>query len=311
MSERPLISELGDEEAGKNEEAFQRALRAARERQKDTTTGANGETTMNTGRLEIRTVDVEHGAERAWWTVGGFLVTALLVAAAVMSGCGEMGATAQTADQWAATNATGQSCVPQQAVFCACPGGADGVQVCGSDGTYGACDCSAAIGASPGGSNDMGAPDVGTGPDAPAGPVPWSPTCDGGGGFGDEDFEELMYPGGACISCHRQEQDDDKDDAPIYSAAGTVMLGLHEEDDCAGVPGATVVITGADGTVTRMTTNRVGNFFTNRRIVTPYTAVVEYQGRTLPMVGPQTDLDCNGCHSVAGSQGAPGRVIAP
>ncbi len=93
------------------------------------------------------------------------------------------------------------------------------------------------------------------------------------------------------ISYHRQEEDDDKNEAPIYPAAGTVMLGLHEDEDCAGVPGATVIITGADGTLTRMNTNRTGTFFTSRRIVTPCTAVVEYDGRRLPMVGPQPDLD--------------------
>lgn len=97
----------------------------------------------------------------------------------------------------------------------------------------------------------------------------------------------------------------------MYTAAGTVMLVLHERDNCGGLGGATVEITGADGAVTTLRTNRVGNFFTTRRIATPYTAVVHYQGRTLPMVGPQTDLNCANCHTARGTGGAPGRVIAP
>ena len=118
-----------------------------------------------------------------------------------------------------------------------------------------------------------------------------------------------MYLGGNCISCHLEEDHDD--DVPRYTAAGTVMLGLQERDNCGGLEGAVVETTGADGQVTSLRTNRTGNFFTERRIATPYTAVVPYQGRTLSMVGPQTDLNCANCHSVGGSSGAPGRVIAP
>lgn len=65
-----------------------------------------------------------------------------------------------------------------------------------------------------------------------------------------------MYLGGNCISCHLEEDHDD--DVPRYTAAGTVMLGLHERDNCGGLEGAVVEITGADGQVISLRTNRTG-----------------------------------------------------
>ena len=43
----------------------------------------------------------------------------------------------------------------------------------------------------------------------------------------------------------------------------------------------------------------------------PFTAKVTYQGRERAMTAPQTSGDCNGCHTQAGANGAPGRITLP
>jgi hypothetical protein len=130
--------------------------------------------------------------------------------------------------------------------------------------------------------------------------------------------DEFMTPGRACTACHRIEGE-----GPLFDIAGTVYPTAHEPDDCNGADGTTadgavVVIKDANGTERRFATNRVGNFGGTRTgIVFPYTAWVEYQGRTREMVSPQTSGDCNTCHTPAGTTtldggfAAPGRIMLP
>lgn len=118
-----------------------------------------------------------------------------------------------------------------------------------------------------------------------------------------------MRPGGACIACHTSE-----DDAPRFTIAGTVYPTAHEPDDCYGSRGTsatTVVITGADGTSYSLPLSSAGNFSTSTRIKTPYRAKVVTASGEREMVTPQTNGDCNGCHTEDGDKGAPGRVMAP
>jgi len=116
-----------------------------------------------------------------------------------------------------------------------------------------------------------------------------------------------MHPGGACLGCHA-------DAAPTVSltSAGSVMSYWDEADDCAGEPGVTVEVTGADGVIQTAVTNGTGNFLFFDPIATPYTArVIDASGAARAMTGPQTDLDCNRCHQASGVDGAPGRVVPP
>lgn len=117
---------------------------------------------------------------------------------------------------------------------------------------------------------------------------------------------QLMHPGVACIECHKKK-------GPIYSIAGTVYPTAHEPDDCNGSASsaATVVITGADGKSFSLSLNSAGNFYTKNAVAKPYRAKVIAGGKTREMVTPQMDGDCNTCHSVNGSEKAPGRVMAP
>jgi mono/diheme cytochrome c family protein len=109
-----------------------------------------------------------------------------------------------------------------------------------------------------------------------------------------------MAPGEACMGCHGN-----------MSAGGTVYPTAHEPDDCNGVGGSQVIITDATGKVYTLPVNSAGNFYTGSTIKKPYTAKVVSGGKTRVMVGPQTNGDCNACHTEAGTQKAPGRVMAP
>ena len=116
----------------------------------------------------------------------------------------------------------------------------------------------------------------------------------------------LMHPGTDCIACHQQ-----RGEAEEVRLAGTVYTEYTEADDCYGVAGVTLELTGADGVVVQMTTNGAGNFMREQTIATPYTAKLVYEGRERAMATPQTVFSCNSCHGAVGLNAAPGRIIAP
>ena len=121
---------------------------------------------------------------------------------------------------------------------------------------------------------------------------------------GDDNAEMEMYPGEACVECHRNEGE-----GPIFSIAGTVYETVSERDLCLGLEGTKVVITDANGVEKTLTSNSSGNFAFEGSIATPYTAkLVDSSGKEMPMVTPQTNGDCNTCHSPGGTDGAAGRI---
>jgi hypothetical protein len=134
------------------------------------------------------------------------------------------------------------------------------------------------------------------------------PVCTSGtkynGGFGAD-----MRPGEACNACHQVQG------GPNLRIAGTVYPTLHEVDDCNGKkppPVLTVTITDKAGKQTKMTANQVGNFSTQAKgIQPPFKATVSDGTKTRSMVGSVTSGDCNSCHTVAGKNSAPGRIMAP
>jgi hypothetical protein len=114
-----------------------------------------------------------------------------------------------------------------------------------------------------------------------------------------------MHPGRACIDCH------DANGGPPLTIAGTVFPSAHEPDDCNGANAIQVVITGADGVASTITTNSAGNFYSTRNIALPLSAKVVSGGKERAMLATQMTGDCNGCHTESGDQGAPGRIVAP
>jgi hypothetical protein len=123
-------------------------------------------------------------------------------------------------------------------------------------------------------------------------------------GGGDEG-SSLMNPGMDCIACHARGE------GPGFTAAGTVFGAFGDADQCAGVSGATVVITDAKGQVHTATTGATGNFFLQANLAFPIHARVTWEGRTRAMVAAQATADCAGCHTQQGLNGAPGRIVAP
>ena len=126
---------------------------------------------------------------------------------------------------------------------------------------------------------------------------------------GDRGSRE-MHPGVACIDCHTRERE-----GPRFSIAGTVYPGAHEPNDCSGVVGAAgspiVRITDANGAVIDLPVNAAGNFFYERSVALPYSTIVVAGGKERAMSKAQTSGDCNSCHTVNGTNDAPGRIMAP
>jgi hypothetical protein len=118
-----------------------------------------------------------------------------------------------------------------------------------------------------------------------------------------------MRPGEACITCHSRGE------GPAFVIAGTVYPTAHEPDDCNGangtLDGATVVITDAKKVTLTLRPNTVGNFSSNAAITLPFQAKVVQGGKERIMVTPQTNGDCNSCHTSPGNNLAPGRIMLP
>ena len=122
-----------------------------------------------------------------------------------------------------------------------------------------------------------------------------------------------MNPGLACRACHLQREPE-----KAYFFMGTAYPTLHEEDTCnaTGTGGARVEILDANGAVRlSMAVLSSGNFYReslSAGIPLPYTArVVSAAGTRIEMTTPQTNGDCNSCHTEQGANGALGRVLIP
>lgn len=124
---------------------------------------------------------------------------------------------------------------------------------------------------------------------------------------GGNNESPLMRPGGACITCHTMRG------GPAFTIAGTVYPSAHEPNDCNGSNGAglTVVVTDANGVVTNVPVNSVGNFYTRTQVAAPFKVKVVSGAKERAMAGTLTAGDCNSCHTATGVNGAPGRIMAP
>ncbi|MBL9026025.1 MAG: hypothetical protein JNL21_27785 [Myxococcales bacterium] len=126
---------------------------------------------------------------------------------------------------------------------------------------------------------------------------------------GDEGSED-MHPGHACLDCHKKELGADAGKFPF---AGTVFPTAHEEYDCNGIGGSTVVITEADGTTHTIPVRASGNFVleSEAAVAWPIRAEVRRDGKVAAMQDPVDSGDCNSCHTALGAEGAPGRITPP
>ncbi len=134
---------------------------------------------------------------------------------------------------------------------------------------------------------------------------------------------EEMAPGFACSACHRGQDFQGQNPGgllgmtPPFDVGGTVYATLNEEDLCVSSVGDAGIVVEIldDAGVTRLTApvNLVGNFYIplDAGMPRPYTARVRRGSATRLMTTPQTDGDCNICHTELGREQAPGRIIAP
>jgi hypothetical protein len=121
----------------------------------------------------------------------------------------------------------------------------------------------------------------------------------------------LMEPGNACIACHSQYSGPEA--PPVYFAAGTVYDTGHEPSRCNGVnvSGAQVVFTDANNTDHPVDVNSAGNFYLFTSMPGPFHVKVVYNGMERAMTASPPSGDCNTCHTAAGDQSAPGRIVLP
>ncbi len=171
-----------------------------------------------------------------------------------------------------------------------------------------------------------GLPDGTCTPDAgavDAGPAPV--TCQGNQMFPPlTSASSAMAPGWACVACHKGQnfQNQNTQGYTAYSRAyffmGTVFPDWHENDLCEdSLPSGTQVqIFDASGALAlTLSVNSVGNFYSGSvaaGVTLPYTARVKSpSGAVRWMLTPQGIGDCNTCHTVQGTTGAPGRITLP
>ena len=122
------------------------------------------------------------------------------------------------------------------------------------------------------------------------------------------DVLEWMNPGRACIACHTIMG------TKPFTVAGSVYPTLHEPDRCNGVDGTGgvhVLIIDHAGNAHALPANAAGNFFSVESFPLPYRAMVVRGREVRAMATPQTNADCNGCHTEWGKAAAPGRIMAP
>lgn len=111
---------------------------------------------------------------------------------------------------------------------------------------------------------------------------------------GGDDNGPNMKPGENCLSHHG------------FSAAGTVFNSATSGTGD-GLAGATVSIKDSSGKVVSLTSNSVGNFYTNEALAFPIAIDVSV-GTVVQKMAAATNGGCNGCHTQPPANGAPGRI---
>ncbi len=115
----------------------------------------------------------------------------------------------------------------------------------------------------------------------------------------DDEDEENMLPGSACLTCHSEgEMPEDDEPDKWFSAAGTVYLDADGFDPAQDV---TIRIVDRDDMTIEFTSNSAGNFYTTDAFEFPAEVEIEVDGNILAMVGKLQDGNCNRCHACTGT----------
>jgi hypothetical protein len=95
----------------------------------------------------------------------------------------------------------------------------------------------------------------------------------------------MMEPGSDCMECHGGGGEEEED-APPWTVAGTI----------AGVRGAHITITDANGWSFTLRSNDAGNFYTAEPVAFPLVAI-SVDGEPMRDDLPSPHGSCNACHS--------------
>jgi hypothetical protein len=120
-----------------------------------------------------------------------------------------------------------------------------------------------------------------------------------------------MDPGQNCLRCHGgvpAGSSQGSHNARAWSFAGTVYPSVDSPLN-AGIEGATVAVTDADGRSLSVRSNLVGNFYSAESMTPPLQACVEYGGVTRCMTQAAPHGACNYCHALPPISEAPGRLV--
>jgi hypothetical protein len=118
-----------------------------------------------------------------------------------------------------------------------------------------------------------------------------------------------MLPGDDCLRCHSAGSA--YPTAPHWSLAGTVFP-TPDAAATAGVHGVEVVVaTEAGAVLETLTTNAVGNFYSNTPLPEGFRVSLRYQGASIEMPCPPPAGNCGACHSLPPIGGPPGRISIP
>ena len=124
-----------------------------------------------------------------------------------------------------------------------------------------------------------------------------------------------MRPGDDCLRCHGGDPGGPETGrvthaSPAWSLAGTVYP-TPDADANAGIEGAEVQVTDANGFSFGLKTNLVGNFYSAESVAFPLSVCVSWSGATQCMQSPAPNGACNYCHTVPPNGNAPGRIAVP
>ena len=123
-----------------------------------------------------------------------------------------------------------------------------------------------------------------------------------------------MRPGDDCLRCHGMDPGG-PETGPVrpatpWSLAGTIYAA-PDADPNAGIEGAEVQLTDANGFSFTLETNLVGNFYSAESVAFPLTVCVSRGGATQCMQTPAPNGSCNYCHAIPPNGNAGGRITAP
>jgi hypothetical protein len=139
-----------------------------------------------------------------------------------------------------------------------------------------------------------------------------------GGESDDDDDDYIHNQGRSCLECHGPgEREADEE---LIRTGGTVFETINAADRTAGALGYTVRLRYADDatlTLQRRSRNRMpGNVYSSAAVTGAFTAEViddlssAVVNTSAALSHPQTSGDCNRCHTAAGTDSAPGRIVS-